>query len=65
MNSTEETFAKFALGFFGTIFGFFLLPKALKYFVRTFIVNVVAEIVTVVLTGLLTEKAAELLTGSR
>lgn len=61
MDQTQDTFAKFFLGFFGTILGFLLLPKAAKYFVRRFVLGLVAETVTIILTGLLTEKAIDLI----
>ena len=49
------------LGFFGTLFGLLLLPRALKLFFRKLVLGTVSEIVAIVLAGLLTEKAADFL----
>jgi len=48
------------LGFFGVTALFLLLPKTLKYVIRRFVLGTIAEIVAVVLAGLLTEKLVDL-----
>ena len=58
---TSDPIVKWLLGFFGAIFGFLLLPKTLKLVFRKLILGTVAEVVAIVLTGLLTEKAVEYL----
>ena len=50
---------KFVLAFVGTAFGLWALPKVLKLFVRKTVLSILGEIVVVILTGLLTEKALE------
>ncbi|MDX1547218.1 MAG: hypothetical protein R3247_09535 [Rhodothermales bacterium] len=57
----SDPIVKWLLGFFGAIFGFLLLPKTLKLVFRKLVFGTVAEIVAIVLTGLLTEKAVEFL----
>ena len=57
----SDSFAKWFLGFFGALFGFLLLPRALKAFVRRFVLSTFSEIVAIILTGLLTEKAVDYL----
>ena len=57
--SFAESSAKWLFGFFGAIAAFLLLPKTVKYLIRRFFWSVFAEVVTVVIAGLLTEKAAE------
>ena len=63
--SSSSTFSdpivKWLVGFFGAIFGFLLLPKTIKLVFRKLVFGTVAEIVAIVLTGLLTEKAVEFL----
>ena len=49
------------LGFFGTLFGILLLPRAIKLFVRKFVLGTFSEIVAIVVAGLLTEKAVDFL----
>ena len=55
----RDPLAKWFLGFFGALFGFMLLPRALKVFLRRFVFGTLSEIVLIVLTGLLTEKAVD------
>ena len=57
----RDPIVKWLLGFFGAIFGFLLLPKTLKFLVRKFVFGLIGEVVAIVLTGLLTEKAVEYL----
>lgn len=49
------------LGFFGVTAAFLFLPKTIKYVVRRFVLGTVAEIVAVIITGLLTEKLVDLI----
>ena len=53
----------YVLGFVGTILGIKLLPKVLKLLFgilfSKFAFSILSEVVTVVIAGLLTEKAAE------
>lgn len=49
------------LGFFGALLGFLLLPRTLKALIRRFVLSTLSEIVAVILTGLLTEKAVDFL----
>ena len=53
--------ATYLLGFFGVLFAFTLLPRTLKFLVRKFFFGFLGEVVTVVITALLTEKAVEAL----
>lgn len=55
----DDPIVKWLAGFFGALFGFLLLPRALKFTVRRFVMGTVGEIVAIILTGLLTEKAVE------
>lgn len=57
----SDPIVRWLLGFFGAVFGFMLLPRALKFVVRRFILGTFSEIIAIVLTGLLTEKAVNLL----
>lgn len=57
----QSTFLKFAIGFFGTILGFKVLPKIFKFIFRRVLPGLVSEIVAIVITGLLTEKAIDLI----
>lgn len=57
----QSVFLRFLLGFFGTILGFKLLPKLFRYFFRRVLPGLLTEVVTVVITGLLTEKAIDLI----
>ncbi len=57
----SDPLVKGLLGFFGTAFGFLLLPRALKLFFRKFVLGTLGEIVAIVVTGLLTEKAVDFL----
>ena len=49
------------LGFFGVTAVFLLLPRTIKYFLRTFVLGIISEIVAVVVTGLLSEKLVEMI----
>ena len=58
-----NTLIKSAVGFFGVVATFKLLPKLLSFVTRRFIFGLISEVIFVVLAGLLTEKVAEKLTG--
>ena len=55
----RSSFTTWLLGFFGVTALFLLLPKTIKFLVRRFLLGLVSEIVAVVITGLLAEKAVE------
>ncbi|GEM_PF-6884680 len=57
---TDRSVISVLLGFFGVTALFLLLPKTLKYVIRRFVLGTIAEIVAVVLAGLLTEKLVDL-----
>lgn len=57
--SLAESTSKWLFGFFGALAAFLLLPRTVKFLIRRFIWGVLAEVVAVVVAGLLTEKAAE------
>lgn len=57
----RNPFATYLLGFLGVIFVFKVLPRALRFMGKRFFVGILGEIVAVVITGLLTEKAVEAL----
>ena len=59
------TILRWVLGSLGITALIKLLPRAMKYLVRRWLFGLVAEIIIVVLAGLLTEKAVEKLSGSR
>lgn len=47
------------MGFFGVTAAIYLLPRTVKFLLRRFLFGLMAEIVTVVVTGLLTEKVVD------
>lgn len=53
----QDPIVRGLLGFFGVVFGVLVLPKAIKYIFRRFVLGTISEIVAIVVTGLLTEKA--------
>ena len=55
----RDPLVKWFLGFFGALFGFLLLPRAFKLFVRRFVLGTISEIVTIIIAGLLTGKAVD------
>ncbi len=55
----SDPLVKVLLGFFGTLFGILLLPRAIKLFFRKLVLGTLGEIVAIVVTGLLTEKAVD------
>lgn len=59
----QEGLVKGLLGFFGVIAAVKFLPKVLSFTVRRFVFGLLAEVIMVVLAGLLTEKVAKKLTG--
>ncbi len=58
----KDPLVKWFLGFFGAALGFLLLPRALKLFLRRFVLGTFSEIVAILLAGLLTGKAVDYLT---
>ncbi len=56
MNSNP--FSKYIFGLIGGMGVFLLLPRALRFLIRNFFVGVAAEVVTVIMAGLLAQKAA-------
>ena len=50
-----------ALGFFGTLLGFLIVPKLFKFTARRLVTGFIGEVVMIVLTGLLTEKVVDLI----
>ena len=56
-----DPLVKWFLGFFGALFGFLLLPRAIKAFFRRFLLGTLSEIVVIIISGLLTEKAVDYL----
>lgn len=61
-NALQDSAVKLTVGFAGTILAFFLLPKTVKFIIRKFLLGVFSEVITVVLTGLLTERAVRQIT---
>lgn len=57
----SDPLVQMILGFFGTLFGLLLLPRAIKLFFRKLVLGTFSEIVAIVVAGLLTEKAVDLL----
>lgn len=57
--SMDNPLAKYVIAFFGTLFGFLLLPRTIKYVIRRFLFGTIGEIIAVVITALLTEKAVD------
>lgn len=57
----SDPLVQWFLGFLGAMFGFMLLPRALKAFFRRFVLGTFSEIVAIVVTALLTEKAVDLI----
>jgi hypothetical protein len=55
----QDTVVKLSVGFFGTILAIFLLPRTVKFVIRKFLLGIMGEVVAIVLTGLLAEKAVE------
>lgn len=59
----NSSLSKYVLGFVGTIVGVKLLPKMIKLvfgiLFSKFTFSIISEVVTVVIAGLLTEKAAD------
>lgn len=60
--SLRNPLATYLLSFFGVAFGIFALPKLFKFITRRLVWGTLAEIVAIVLTAVLTEKAVGLLT---
>lgn len=57
MNSNP--FSKYIIGLIGGMGLFLLLPRAIRFVIRNFLVGVAAEVVTVIMAGLLAQKAAD------
>ena len=51
----------YLLGFLGVALGIKLLPRAFKYAIRRFLLGTISEIIAIVIAGLLTEQAVDLL----
>ncbi len=62
-SALQDSAVKLVLGFVGTILAFSLLPRTIKFVSRKFLLGIFAEVVTVVVAGLLAEKAAEKVTA--
>lgn len=58
----RDPLSRWLIGLFGGVSLFFILPRAVRFMFKTFFVGVLAEVVTIVAAGLLTEKAAESVT---
>ncbi len=52
-------FSKYIIGLIGGMGVFLILPRAVRFLIRNFFVGVAAEVVTVIMAGLLAEKAAD------
>jgi hypothetical protein len=63
MNSNP--FSNWILGLVGGLGLFFLLPRAIRFLIRNFFVGVAAEVVTVLVAGLMAQKAADRLGDGR
>ncbi|ARA91835.1 MAG: hypothetical protein D6685_12155 [Bacteroidetes bacterium] len=61
LDQIRSGLARWLLGFFGTVLGFLVLPKLFRFTARRFLFGFIAEVVTIMLAGLLTEKAVEML----
>ena len=59
----REGLVKGLLSFLGVIAAFKFLPRMLSFTLRRFVFGLLAEVIMVVLAGLLTEKIAKKLTG--
>ena len=57
---TRESVVLGAAGFFGTLLGILVLPKLFKFTFRRIFSGFFAEVVMIVLTGLLAEKAVDM-----
>ncbi len=60
---SQSVLIKAVLGFLGVIAFWKLLPRAVSFFVRRWVLGLVAEVIFVVIAALLTEKLAGKLTG--
>jgi len=54
-----ESSTRWLFGFFGAAAVFMLLPRTIKFLIKRFVWGVLAEVVAVVIAGLLAEKAAD------
>jgi hypothetical protein len=54
----SNPFSKYLIGLVGGLGLFLLLPRALRFVIKNFLVGVAAEVVTVIVAGLLAKKAA-------
>ena len=57
----SDPLVKWFLGFFGAMFGFLMLPRAVKALFRRFVLGTFSEIVLIIISALLTEKAVDLI----
>jgi hypothetical protein len=53
---SQQTLINLLMGFFGVLGAFLFLPRVLRFFGKRFAFGIVSEIVTIAITGLLTEK---------
>lgn len=60
----RDPLTRWLLGLFGGVGLFLLLPRAVRFVLKTFVLGVLSEVVTVVVAGLLTAKAAESVGGN-
>lgn len=60
-DETKTAATNILIGFFGVVGAFLLLPRTLKFMGRRFVLGIAGEVLTVVLTGLVTEKLVEFL----
>ncbi len=55
----NDPFTRWIVGLLGGLGLFLILPRAARFLFKTFFVGVFAEVVTVIIAGLLTEKAVD------
>lgn len=58
-SGTQQSLLRYVVGFFSVGAIILLLPKTLKFMIRKFLFGLIAEVITVVLAGLLTEKLVD------
>lgn len=61
----RDPLSRWFLGLFGGAALFLLLPRAVRFVFKNFFFGVLAEVVTVVIAGLLTEKAVDAASETR
>jgi hypothetical protein len=60
----RKAFVNLLAGFFGVVGAFLILPRALRFFSKRFAFGIISEIITVMITGLLTEKLVSVLSAN-